>query len=319
MALRPALFGVLFGVVVASCLCLPVHAQVAADPVARLLAALAGEWNNNEQVWQQNIDLADDKKRAAVVVVPAWHQLWVPLSGERMLMRQSDGTTGQANAVQKLAKFEFDAKLNVVKQSLHSWADKTLLTGPAPNAEQRQTLSTVPLLASADCVLLWRMDEVTQSFHATPEPGSCAAAATPGGGAVNLTGNAIAIGHNGAVLRLRQLRYFEAWVWIKHAGPNARADDKASSFMRKVLLHSEGQRVPVMFDDGSASPYLVELALLTYQNTRKPILKLALLDKETLKSVSYTWANPEATMIGMNLGWFQTGLTQKAERVNYGF
>jgi len=86
-----------------------------------------------------------------------------------------------------------------------------------------------------------------------------------------------------------------------------------------VQLHSEGQRIPVLYNDGTPSPYLLELALLTYQNTRKPILKFALLDAATGKSVTYIWANTEAALIGMNLGWFQSGMTQKAERVNFGY
>ena len=72
-------------------------------------------------------------------------------------------------------------------------------------------------------------------------------------------------------------------------------------------------------EDGSATPYLLELSQLTYQNTRQPILKLALIDQASGKSVSYTWANTDATMIGMNLGWFQAGLTLKAERPQFGF
>jgi hypothetical protein len=75
----------------------------------------------------------------------------------------------------------------------------------------------------------------------------------------------------------------------------------------------------VTYEDGTPSPYVLELALLTYQNTKKPILKFALLDRDTLKSVSYTWANTDASLIGMNLGWFQAGFTQKSERVNFGF
>jgi len=133
-------------------------------------------------------------------------------------------------------------------------------------------------------------------------------------GGVLLAGNT-----TDTALRSRKVRYFQGWVWIKHAGPQATADDKVVSFTRRVQLHSEGQRIPVLYDDSTPSPDLLELALLTYQNTREPILKFALLDAATGKSVTCIWANTEVALIGMNLGWFQSGMTPKAERVNFGY
>jgi hypothetical protein len=132
-------------------------------------------------------------------------------------------------------------------------------------------------------------------------------------------GNPVFGAKDNSASRNRKLRYFQGWVWIKHAGPTAAPEDRKASFSRGVFLHTEGRRVPVMYEDGSESPYLLELALLTYQNTKLPILKFTLIDKATNKSVVYTWANTDASLVGMNLGWFQAGFTQKTERVNFGF
>ena len=100
---------------------------------------------------------------------------------------------------------------------------------------------------------------------------------------------------------------------------DAQKTDTTFSSRRDLRLHTEGQTIPILFDDGSESPYLLQLAQLTYQNTKTPILKLALIDKATNKSMTYIWANTDATRIGMNLGWFQAGLTQKKDAVNFGF
>ena len=54
--------------------------------------------------------------------------------------------------------------------------------------------------------------------------------------------------------------------------------------------------------------YSVELAQLTYQETKTPILKLAVLDKEG-HAFTYIWANPEAERLGINMRWMQLGLT----------
>jgi hypothetical protein len=67
-----------------------------------------------------------------------------------------------------------------------------------------------------------------------------------------------------------------------------------------------------MYEDGTPSLFDLELALLTYQNTKKPILKFALLDRATGKSVTYIRANTDATLVDMNLGWFQSGRRRRA-------
>jgi hypothetical protein len=35
--------------------------------------------------------------------------------------------------------------------------------------------------------------------------------------------------------------------------------------------------------------------------------------------VTYIWGGTDAGTLGMNLGWFQSGLTLKSERSNFGF
>ncbi len=117
----------------------------------------------------------------------------------------------------------------------------------------------------------------------------------------------------------RKVRYFDGWVYFNRVGKDAQKADTIFSSRRDLRLHTEGQTIPILFDDGSGSPYLLQLAQLTYQNTKTPFLKLALIDKATNKSMAYIWANTEATRIGMNLGWFQTVLTQKRDAANFGF
>ncbi len=61
---------------------------------------------------------------------------------------------------------------------------------------------------------------------------------------------------------------------------------------------------------GDETGYELELARLTYQNTRVAVLKLGVLDAATGETVAYSWADPDAVRIGINLGWMQAGLTQ---------
>jgi hypothetical protein len=112
----------------------------------------------------------------------------------------------------------------------------------------------------------------------------------------------------------RRVRYFEGWGAIKKEGKDAPRESKNWYGTRGIVVHSEGQYFPLKKDDGTPAGYSIQLARLTYQNTQQPILKFALIDDATGKSVAYSWAEIDATRIGINLGWIQAGLAVKKER-----
>ena len=77
---------------------------------------------------------------------------------------------------------------------------------------------------------------------------------------------------------------------------------------RKVSLGSEGGRYPLAFRDGNPSGYSLVLERLTYRDGNVPVLKLSVVDDRNGRTFAYAWANPEATRIGLNVGWVQVGL-----------
>ena len=270
--------------------CAPARAQ--ADALPRLLAWLSGEWNNNEQVWQQKIAAEDPKVLIKEAPVEHQHHIFAPVAAPLLgphivYMQQSRG----------------DDLGKVTRQRIYRFTP----TDSAPRVD------------------IFRIRDEASYVDAQRKPELLAALKPE---ALEVTAEKLDAredtnGPAGPPIKSRKVRYFEGWVWIKHAGPQAalptNTEDKTTSFTKRIQIHTEGQRVPVMYEDGSASPYLLELAQLTYQNTRQPILKFALLDRASGKSVVYIWANTDATRIGMNLGWFQSGLVQKSERVHFGF
>jgi len=56
--------------------------------------------------------------------------------------------------------------------------------------------------------------------------------------------------------------------------------------------------------------YSAQLAQLTYKNGTR-VFKLGIVDNASGKTISYTWTNPDATRIGINLSWVQAGFTLK--------
>ncbi len=331
---------------------LPAAAQSSgAEDLARLVGWFAGEWNNNEQVWQEKLDLADPKVTVKPELHEHVHHLFAPVSAPMVAPRPGAHLfyVQQARVLaggvldkpyrQRLYRFSSDAAEGAVKLEIFRFKDDAAALNAQLKLEFFKQLTLEALVPTPGCEVWWRYQTADQAFAGTMKTDACRYVSPRTGQriTINVTlklnaeqiwvndqarddaGQRVFGNRDGIPSRNRKVRYFEGWVWIKHAGPQATADDKKTSFTRKLQLHSEGARAPVMFEDGTASPYDLELALLTYQNTRRPILKFALLDRATGKSVTYIWANIDATLVGMNLGWFQSGMTQKAERVNWGY
>ncbi len=111
---------------------------------------------------------------------------------------------------------------------------------------------------------------------------------------------------------LRRVQVFGGWVAINGGGPTAAADSTDWHMDRAVRVGSEGGRSPVRFRDGTPSGYSLLLERLTYRDGNVPVLKLSVVADADARVLAYAWANPEATRIGLNLGWLQVGLDRDA-------
>jgi hypothetical protein len=276
------------------------HAQ--AGDAARVAAWLAGEWNNHEQVWQQRIDNRAPTAGAA----PA------PATAPAVPHRQAVLRAGADGSL----------KLQWHEGAIHGRGAAAASHSLRVAAAEAGRLS-LALDGSACTVALVRAAGGDEAWAGSSAPGQCTLGTekrrvqlrlTPG--QIEWSEQAEASAAAAPALRLRKQRYFEGWVWFRNAGPGASPDDKDTSFMAKIALHSEGQRLVLKRKDGSDSPWELEFAVLTYQNTRRPVLKFGLVDRASGKSIAYTWANPEASNIGLNIGWFQSGLTLRPEGQN---
>ena len=109
----------------------------------------------------------------------------------------------------------------------------------------------------------------------------------------------------------RLVRWFGGWAALNGGGPKADAGSRDWHMDRGVRLGSEGGRYPLRWRDGGASGYSLTLERLTYREGNVPVLKLSVVDDRDGRALAYAWANPEATRIGINLGWAQIGLDRE--------
>ena len=110
---------------------------------------------------------------------------------------------------------------------------------------------------------------------------------------------------------LRRVQVFEGWAAINGSGPNG-VPGADWHMNRNLRLGNEGSRVPLAWRDGAPSGWSLDLARLTYRDGNVPVLKLSVIDDASGRTLAYAWANPEATHIGINLGWLQVGLQREA-------
>ncbi len=230
---------------------------------------LAGEYNNNEQVWQQGLDGA-------------------PESVRRHWRFREDG----------------DARLDLSIGQGQAAPDAPAWTFAF--ATERQGW-VAEVSGASRCRYAWRKRPT--GFEGEALDGGCAG--LPRRMSVDEDWLE-AVWPEGEAERARRVRHYRGWVALKrsHLDPEAADDDYV--FVPDAGWHDEGCLLPVL-DDGRPTGYAVELARLTYQNTRTSILKLGVIELATGDALSYAWAEPGADRIGINLRWIQAGLTRVAE------
>jgi hypothetical protein len=111
-----------------------------------------------------------------------------------------------------------------------------------------------------------------------------------------------------ARIEARLVRWYGGWAAINGAGPNATAESTDWHMNRGLRISNEGGLASLVWRDGKASGYSLELERATYRDGNVPVLKLSVVEDASGRTIAYAWANPEATRIGINLGWVQVGL-----------
>lgn len=108
-----------------------------------------------------------------------------------------------------------------------------------------------------------------------------------------------------------RLRYYSGWAGVLAAGPaSERGDDWRLD--RQMRLHDGGGTARIQGESGD-SGYAVRLERLLWPRSGTPMLRLSVLEAESGSLIAYSWAEPDAQQIGINLGWIQAGLQADAD------
>ena len=297
----------------------------AAD-LEHFLGWFAGEYDNNEQVWQQAVDGVAPEERHEHI-----HHIFLPVSapavGEHTVFVKQYMDGDYENVYrQRLYSFSVDDERGAIELAIHSFNDEGKYRYTDRDPAFIEGIEPGELRNMPGCNVFWRfvdghylgeMDDgacfyysanLEQNVYITDTLTLTAEEIRIGDKAFDEDGNRL-FGRDEPHIN-RKVSYFGGWAAIRRdAFDPVAADPEEMLLVPGLRLHNEGQVVPLVTESGDETGFSLELARLTYQNTRVAVLKLGVLEAATGETVAYSWADPDAARIGINLGWMQAGLT----------
>jgi hypothetical protein len=276
-----------------------------ASPIAGTSSALVGDFDNHEQVWAAAEQGANALAPPHVVVTiePTGRDGW-----SIWHVRLDAATPLDAS----WAMQHIDADAGALELRPHRPITQTPATGRQFDPAQWVSLEACALRGTV----------TPAGLRAAVDVAACTALAPGIGPQTALL--PLAVEHEGEWLHVRlyadqargataradarKIATFAGWAAVNGAGQNAMADSSDWHMDRTLRIGTEGGRVALHWRDGSASGYSLMLERLTYREGNVPVLKLSLIEDASGRVLAYAWTNPEATRIGINLGWVQVGL-----------
>jgi len=290
---------------------------------ARLETALTGDYDNNEQVRQSRASV----HAGTQVAVPHLREQWRLLDQGRdhslwLWHWQSLDSPGTATAdwlYRVGAAGDAGHIVLMPFRAIDPGAAKSALAEPKKfKFVAAQWAELTPCAMTGE----WK----NAQFSATADAAACSALLPGLGESASLLPLRLAIDGDmlhaatfadqargaGAGIDARRLRWLSGWAAINGAGPKATVVNQDWHMQKDLHLSSEGGRMPLHWRDGAASGYSLELVRTTYAERKLSVLQLDVIDDASGQTIDYAWTNPDATAIGVNLGWLQVGLTQAA-------
>jgi hypothetical protein len=295
-----------------------------AGAISRLDAALAGEYDNHEQVQSAAVEA----HAGTALAVPHLREEFRPLSrdhgGSLWLWRLH--TLGQKNPADAVWLYLLSGASdgNGVVLTPYRAIDPAVAKAAFSDRQDKFKFVAAQWAELAPCAQ--RGEWKNTQFRAAADTATCSALLPGLGESASLLPLRLSL--NGDMLHTttfadlargtqasidaRRLRWFSGWAAINGGGPKAKAGNQDWHVQKNLRLSSEGGRVQLHWRDGAASGYSLELERKMYTERKLAVLQLNVIDDASGQTIDYAWTNPEGAAIGFNLGWLQIGLTQAA-------
>lgn len=229
---------------------------------------------------------------------------------------------------QRLYVFTPDKAEKALKLIIYNFDDEKKYRDSHLDSAKLSGLTTGNLTTVSGCEVFWKLNETKDKFAGYMKKDACKVASKRLGKTIIITddlfltkdeiwindqakdeqgnyvfGNKANIHH-----KLRRVRWFEGWTSILKTGETTMAtkDFAAEEYdgKTKIVIHDQGGTVKIN------DTYSIQLAQLQHRSGLL-VMTFKLIENAGGKAIAYTWTNPEAARIGINLRWMQSGFALK--------
>jgi hypothetical protein len=106
------------------------------------------------------------------------------------------------------------------------------------------------------------------------------------------------------IFRFNRMLQFQGWAGLKSEG------EAEWQLATPLEIWSDGGTAQLLNINGEQMGYRIRLARVRWRTDQAAILRLDLLNDQTGEIIAYSFADNDAGMLGINLGWIQVGLVQ---------
>jgi hypothetical protein len=287
--------------------------------MALMLQWFEGEFDNFQQVYKEKEDKAPEVHEH---IHSIFKRVLLPAFGNDVfyVLQYMDGDSAKIYR-QRLYAFTENKTENAIQLDIYSFAVDSLYYYAHVNTAKLSNLTPAQMTKTDGCEVFWKRDG--EKFIGYMKEKACNFISKRSGKRIFITDSLLlnkdeiwirdeaydenggyVFGHKGKVPhKLKRCRFYKGWMLLEKAG--LKEEYHAA---RNFIWHDQGKRQRLYLEDGKPTKYEVELAAVVYGKDLE-VLKIALYEVGVTKAIMYSWATPGSKNIGINLRWFQTGLT----------
>lgn len=289
------------------------------------LGWLEGEFDNNEQVaFADELGIPPDDVPERIHSI--FKRVALPAFGEHVFYVEQylGGDPGQVYR-QRLYSFALDDAEHAIKLLIHVPEDPARLAGAHRDASKLDGLAPAATHSPEGCEVYWR--RTADAFVGHMKPGACTFKSRRSGTtvvvsddlyldadelwihdrAVDANGDHVYGNKAGIPHKLKKVRPFRCWLSVRREG-TGEEEPGAWTFDRDIAVHDGGELVWTMTDARPAAVGLKIRRPVWPSGPNQDSLVLYVHDRaaeNAQRAVSYSWADPGAERIGINLRWMQ--------------
>lgn len=275
-----------------ACALAPSSERATGNDVTALAEQLVGEYSNHAQVWEAERSDAPVPGRYQVSIVPAGH-------GDGRMLRFRQSRLGDGASPHREARFH-----------LESGPDGSVIQRVERRAEDGWQ-------ALPGCTVYWRRTE--SSFEGETRGNECRFRDPRSGEVVtrhrrwSASGDELtweerrvtSRGEETVTLRFAAVDWYSGWAGVRGRDDDGRGEGEWQ-IERRLRLHDGGGSRDLPAVGGTA--HRIRLERLRWPKSGIRMLRLSVIEAASGDLVAYAWAPPDASYIGIHLGWLQVGL-----------